>query len=195
MRVLIAAAMLTSFFLSPAAIADPLHKSGNHGEWRHAESGWIFPIRTAGFDRVGRPYTLDGNSDVGGEYAEGEGDARKTALVDLYLPDTAAAGATLEGAKAALVKIESDSEPLTPTEAPFSIPEKADVTGVKLTVVPKQGAARLLYFFTAPNFVVTVRATVPAADAKADASIDEFVRAMRWDTLGVFDDHMHSGGT
>src|SRR5688572_24516590 len=122
MRALIAAAMLTSFLLPQSGLADPLHKVGKNGEWRHSESGWIFPARTGGLERVGSPYTLDGNDDVGAEYAAGEASARRTALVDVYLPDSAATGATLAGAKAALVKA-SDAAP-EPMETTFPIPGK-----------------------------------------------------------------------
>jgi hypothetical protein len=96
--------------------------------------------------------------------------------------------------KAALIKSAGDGKELT--ETPFGIPGKPDVQGIKVAVVPKGSTGRLfLYFFTAPGWVVSVRATVPGGDEKPGDPMDEFVRAMRWDTLGVFDDNMHGGGS
>lgn len=198
MRKLIAAAMLASFLLPQAGLADPLHKAGSRGDWRHADSGWIFPTRIADLERVGRPYTIDGNNDVGAEYAAGQAAELRTALVDVFLPDSAATGATLAGAKSVLTNIGTgeNTPPPDPSEEPFGIPGKPDVKGVKLAVPAAQGhGTRLLYFFTAPGWVVSVRATLPAGDSDAGESMDTFVRAMRWDTLGVYDDDMHSGGS
>jgi hypothetical protein len=194
MRTLIAAAMLVSFLLPHLSLADPLHKSGKRGEWRHAESGWVFAAQIAGLERVASPYTIDGNNDVGAEYAAGEASARRTAFVDIFLRDSAATGATLVGAKATLIKAGGVSQRLT--ETPFEIPGKPDLKGVKLVVSPKEGTDRLLlYFFTAPGWVVSVRATAPADTAKPADSMDGFVRALPWDTLGAFDDNMHGGGS
>jgi hypothetical protein len=192
MHRLIAAAMLASFLLPQPSFADPLHKSGKSGEWRHADSGWVFPSKIAGLERVASPYTIDGNNDVGAEYAADDASGHRTAFVDIYLPDSAATGATLVGAKAALIKAGGALQ----KETRFEIPGRPDLKGVKLVVSPKESTDRLfLYFFTAPGWVVSVRATVPAGAAKPDGPIDEFVRAMPWETLGALDDNMHGGGS
>jgi hypothetical protein len=194
MRTLIAAAALWLVAFTPGAFADPLHKYGSRGAWRHADSGWIFPKQMGAFTRAGEPYTIDGNNDVGAEFVAGEaGGTQRRALVSVYFPDSAAAGADLSSAKAALLKGHQQGS----AEQPFEIPRTPEVKGVRLTAagdaVPG-GSRSILYFFSAPSWIVTVVATVPAPDTGNDVFMDEFVRSLPWETLGVYDDNMHGGG-
>jgi|GEM_PF-2101303 len=195
-RKLSAVAALTTLLLTQAVIADPLHKFGTRGEWRHADSGWIFPRDIGGLQRDGSPYTIDGNNDVGAEYTKDEDGQHLSVLVDLYLPDSAASGATLAGATASLLKGRGIAPDRAPeSEQAFEIPQRADVQGRRFTFVSGEDSGTsqpVLYFFSASGWVVTVRTTAPA---EALGAVDEFVRAMRWDTLGVYDDNMHGGGS
>jgi hypothetical protein len=194
MRTLIAAMTLWSLIFTPLTFADPLHKYGGRGDWRHADSGWIFPKQVGAFARVGEPYTIDGNNDVGAEFVASDADGtQRRALVSVYFPDSAATGASLSGAKAALLKGHRQGS----AEQPFEIPRTPDVKGVKLTPPPDSssgGSRSILYFFSAPSWIVTVVATGPVPDTGNDTAIDEFVRTLRWETLGVHDGNMHGGG-
>ena len=47
--------MLACLVCSQAGLADPLHKFGPDGGYRHESSGWIFPRHVAGLERVDAP--------------------------------------------------------------------------------------------------------------------------------------------
>ena len=66
-----------------ASLADPLHKVGDEGAWRHADSGWLFPKQIGGFARVTAPYTIDGNNDVGANYEHVVNGLRTTAVIEV----------------------------------------------------------------------------------------------------------------
>jgi hypothetical protein len=161
------AAMLACLVCSQAGLADPLHKFGPDGGYRHESSGWIFPRRVAGLERADPPYLIDGNDDVGADYATVERGVRRTALVHVYHADSAASGSKLVTATAA-------------TQEAFAVGEASELTGVKVSDGPT------LYFFQTPAWVVTIRTTAP---------LDEFVRALRWDTLGSDAGNLHGGGS
>ncbi len=52
-------AALALFYIFPAH-ADPLHARAG-GEYWHHDSGWIFPEKIAGFERVGVPQDVAGS--------------------------------------------------------------------------------------------------------------------------------------
>jgi hypothetical protein len=158
------AAMLAWLVCSQAGFADPLHKFGPDGGYRHESSGWIFPRHVAGLERVDAPYQIDGNDDVGAEYATVVDGERRSAQVHVYHADSGASGAKLETAARS-------------TQEAFAVGE---VSGVKVA-----DTRSTLYFFQTTAWVVTVRTTAPEAD------LDEFVQALRWDTLGSDAGNLH----
>jgi hypothetical protein len=69
-----------------------------------------------------------------------------------------------------------------------------EITGVKVSFTPAAGkdcSRATLYFFQTAHWVITVRGTAPAADKKAEAALQDFVFALRWDTLDT-DPFLHA---
>lgn len=177
---------------SMLALADPLHKFGGDGAWRHEGSGWMFPRQVGDFDRHDAPYTIDGNNDVGAEYATLAAGARRSALVDVYYADSAASGATLEGAKT-MSATKRGARLIS--EQPFAVNTQHELVGIKATYEPIEGSKAALYFFKTPHWVVTVRTTAQSDDADANTAFDELVRALPWDTLDSDPGDLHAGGS
>jgi hypothetical protein len=162
---------------SSISSADPLHPFGNEGTWRHEYSGWQFAKQVAGFSRVMAPYTIDGNNDAGVRYESTSG---ISAVVEIYLADSAAADAKLDGAKASTAQKAGESARIR-SEEPFRIKERKAVRGTKITYAAGDAETNL-YFFDAKRWTVKVLGTGSGDDA--NKVLDAFVRALPWDTLG-----------
>jgi hypothetical protein len=163
-KVSVLAAGLLIGLTSSIGSADPVHPFGNEGAWRHEYSGWQFTRQVGDFSRVMAPYTIDGNNDAGVRY---ENPAGLTAVVEIYLGDSAATDATFDGAKASAGKsahIES--------ERPFRVGAHK---GVK---VEYEGTQTTLYFFKEQRW------TVKVLGSGSGKVLDAFVRALPWDSLG-----------
>lgn len=172
------AASLLVGLTSSISSADPLHPFGNEGAWRHEYSGWQFPKVVGGFSRVMAPYTIDGNNDVGVRYENASG---IIAIVEVYVADSAAPDATLDGAKANAAKTAGESAHMQ-SERPFPIEaHNASVRGTKVTFAADDARTRL-YFFAADRWSVKVLGAASGDDA--DKVLDSFVHALPWDTLG-----------
>ncbi|HEY0686366.1 MAG TPA: hypothetical protein VGD45_28775 [Steroidobacter sp.] len=159
-------------------LADPLHKFGNEGAWVHVDSGWRFPKEVGDFGRVTQPYNIDGNNDAGAEYRQ----AQVSAEVDVYAADSAAVDATIEGAKDTAARKAGEGAQVR-SEKPFQVAGLKG--GVKITYAPKSDAAGVqtnLYYFTTDRWRVKVLATT---EAGGELALDEFVRALPWNTLGT----------
>jgi hypothetical protein len=175
------AACLLIALTSSIGIADPLHQFGTEGAWRHEFSGWQFAKQIGGFSRALAPYTIDGNNDVGARYENGSG---LMATVEVYLADSAAPDAKLDGAKATAAQTSGESAHIQ-SEQPFPLGTHKTVRGTKITYAADEksrGARTSLYFFEASRWTVKVLAS-PSSDDQGEA-LDAFVRALPWDTLG-----------
>jgi hypothetical protein len=180
-------ALACSLF-GPASLADPMHKYGNAGAYRHEHSGWLFPKQVGDFARVGEPYLIDGSSsDIGGEYAQGMNEARVSASVEVYGSDSVASDAKLENAKASAARKAGTAAHLQ-EEGSFQLGARDDLSAVKVTYVPEAKSQRSqtrLYFITTERWVVKVLASIGTADDDAGKTLDAFVRDLPWNTLGV----------
>ncbi len=176
--------------------ADPLHRIGSNGDHRHEGSGWIYPKQVADFARTDAPYTIDGNNDVGAEYRQEAAHGSRTAVVEIYYPDSAAAGATLVTAMQAVKRAAGDGADMRPpAEELFTLPGIADLDGVRIHYVALSGSNAMqtsLYFFRSPTWTVAVRTSAPANDEGSTAAFDHFVRALRWETLGTDAGDLHA---
>lgn len=74
-------AALALFYIFPAH-ADPLHARAG-GEYWHHDSGWIFPEKIAGFERVGVPQDVAGSRVAAAYYARVENGQRMVASVEV----------------------------------------------------------------------------------------------------------------
>jgi hypothetical protein len=174
---------LACSLVGPASLADPMHKYGNEGAYRHEHSGWQFPKQVGDFTRVGEPYLIDGNSsDAGGEYAQGLADVRVAATVEVYGSDSVASDAKLENAKASAVRNAGAAAHLQ-SEQPFPL-ARDGLSAVKVMFAPepKAQSQTSLYFVTTDRWVVKVLAST---GKDAGKTLDAFVRDLPWDTLGV----------
>jgi hypothetical protein len=172
-KISVLAAGLLVALTSSIATADPIHPFGNEGAWRHEYSGWQFARQVGEFARVMAPYTIDGNNDVGVRYQHASG---LTAVVEIYLADSAASDAKLDGAKASAAQKAGEAAPLQ-SERPFKIKGHKGVRGTKITY----GAATRLYFFEANRWTVKVLSSGSSEDA--GKAMDAFVRALPRDSL------------
>lgn len=171
------AASLLVGLTSSIGSADSLHPFGNEGAWRHEYSGWQFARQVAGFSRVIPPYTIDGNNDAGVRYENTSG---VSAVVEIYLADSAATDAKLDGAKASAAQKAGGSARVQ-SERPFRIKEHKDARGTKITYAAND-ASTSLYFFEANRWTVKVLGSASGDDPSK--VLDAFVRALPWDTLG-----------
>ncbi|MET0533031.1 MAG: hypothetical protein ABW171_02300 [Steroidobacter sp.] len=177
------AVLVACLLTSLSSLADPLHPFGNDGAWRHEYSGWQFIKQVVGFTRVMAPYTIDGNNDVGVRYEHAAtGGAPLSAIVEVYLADSAAHDAKLDGAKASAASTAGESAHLR-SEKSFEVGD--GIRGVKVTYAAdarSSGAQTSLYFFEIRRWRVKVLGSTAAADAGKE--FDTFVKALPWDTLG-----------
>jgi hypothetical protein len=173
-KTFVLAACLAVSLTSAISTADPLHPFGNEGAWRHEYSGWQFAKQVGDFSRVLAPYTIDGNDDVGVRYENSSG---LTAVVEIYLADSAAPDAKLAGAKASAAQKAGESSHIR-SERPFRI---GAVRGTKI-IYEMDGARTSLYFFEAKHWTVKVLGGASGVDA--GKVLDAFVRALPWDSLG-----------
>lgn len=173
---------LATWACIPASLADPLHKFGSDGAWRHEDSGWLFPKEIGAFTRVTAPYTIDGNNDVGVQYEQVANEARTSAVVEVYASDSAAADAKLETAKATAARTAGAAARLESEQA-IRLDARDGLAGVKVTYTSDAESHRSqtsLYFIETDRWIVKILAT--AQDGEA---LDAFVHALPWDTLGV----------
>ncbi|MBL8268758.1 hypothetical protein [Steroidobacter sp.] len=177
-------AALALLGVAGSGVADPLHKFGHDGAWRHVDSGWMFPASVSGFSRVGQPYNIDGNNDAGAEYRPASGSS-VSAEVDVYAADSGAPDATLDGAKSTAARKAGESAGVS-SEQPFQIDTLKGVRGVKVRHAGTEAAGTLtnLYFFTTERWRVKVLANSAATGKDGDAALDAFVQALPWETLG-----------
>lgn len=178
--------LATCLFASLASMADPLHQFGNDGAWRHEYSGWQFAKQVGDFSRVKAPYTIDGNNDVGVMYEHASDKSRVNAVVEIFLADSAAPDAKLDGAKASAARKAGDAAQVQ-TERPFRIASHESVRGTKITYAvdgKASGPQTNLYFFETNRWTVKVFGSTDAAGADAGKMLDAFVNALPWDSLG-----------
>lgn len=177
------APLLAGWLCCATTFADPAHKVGDDGAWCHVDSGWMFPARVGEFTRIRPPYTIDGNNDVGAQYQQ----PNAAAIVEIYAADSAAADATLIGAKANAARKAGELAHATADES-FRIDAKQDLSGVKVSYVAEpesSGPQTHLYFFATDRWHVKVLVTAPTASANAAQAPDTFVQSLPWNTLGT----------
>lgn len=178
-------AVALAYWAVPVSLADPLHKFGNEGAWRHEDSGWLFPRQIGAFTRVTTPYAIDGNNDVGVQYEQVVNETRAAAVVEVYASDSAAADAKLEAAKAAAARTAGAAARLESDQA-FRPDERNELHGVKVTYASDADSRRAqtnLYFIESDRWIVKILAQ--NAGENADRALDAFVQGLPWDTLGV----------
>ena len=169
----------------PAGLADAWHQFGQQDAYWHHGSGWIFPGRIGEFELVRTPYQIDGNDDVGAQYEMVVNGMPRTAEVVIYYPNSAAIGARLDTARAAMQSSSANGKPISPKrQGKFAIERRLEIVGVR-TIYSSQDVQRGLYFFQTPNWVVTIRTQTQAADIDATKALNAFVQEQRWDTLGT----------
>jgi hypothetical protein len=188
-RILTAAALACLLHV-PTSLADPLHKSGADGAWRHHGSGWIYPRQLGGLELAGPPYTFEGNDDVGARYTATVDGQLRTAFVDVYYPESAAIGAKLSTAREIAKQMPGGGKLVQINdEKPFHLhaSSSSELSALKITYGPEgAGAAQAaLYFVRTATWVVTIRTTAAATDSHASKAMDAFVRALPWDSLGT----------
>lgn len=176
---------LTAAWLLAASLpcmADPLHAVGDDGTYRHEDSGWLFRAQVADFERVGSPYTIDGNADAGAHYQH-EG---VLIVVDVFARESFANDATVDGAKRTAAKAAGEAARATAEEA-VALGSGADIHAIRVvyTLADKTGA--VLYFAEKKPWTVKILVT-GAQDAGA---VDAFVRALPWQTLGADTSDLH----
>jgi len=179
-------AFLFASLASSMSTADPLHPFGNEGAWRHEYSGWQFAKQVGGFSRELAPYTIDGNDDAGVSYEYASSGPRITAIVEIYLADSAAPDATLDGARASAARKAGDSAHAQ-AEQPFRVDAREAVRGIKITYAADgtpTGAQTSLYFFEASRWTVKVLGSTDSASDDTGKVLDAFVQALPWKTLG-----------
>lgn len=169
----------------PMSLADPLHKFGDEGAWRHEDSGWLFPTQIGAFIRVTAPYTIDGNNDVGVQYAQVVNEHRAAAIVEVYASDSAAPDAKVETAKATAARTAGAAARLE-SDQTFQLDARSELRGVKVTYTSDAGSNRSqtsLYFIASERWIVKILAQ--NAGDNAGQVLDAFVHDLPWDTLGV----------
>ncbi|MGC3980890.1 MAG: hypothetical protein QM808_06515 [Steroidobacteraceae bacterium] len=170
------------------ARADALHKYFKEDTYWHHGSGWLYPRHVGDFTLDGSPTQVDGNDDLSAIYKQDANDMHRLAIVDLYYPQSASKWAQLSSARAG-VMVEAQNDECTveskADEKTFVLENYPQISGVKVTFVSLKAGCdqRALYFFRAPNWIVSVRTTSMAVDLEAVKIIDSFVRALRWDSL------------
>ncbi len=185
------AAAVASLLIAPSAFADAWHKYAKWDAFWHHGSGWIYPRNVGALELQGTPMQIDGNDDLTAEYTMTSDGTRRSAFVDVYFPDSAAVGAKLETARAAVkarAKADKDTCKSKQSEEKYAIDKHPEIVGTRIVFQPKSAAGctrSQLYFFRSPDWVITVRTTASATDDAATKVLDEFVRALRWDTLGT----------
>jgi hypothetical protein len=182
LALLIAATLTTA-----ASVADPLHKYGNDGAWCHVDSGWMFPMEVGNFARVLQPYNIDGNNDAGAEYKQASDPLQGTVEVDVYAADSAAADASIDGAKATAARKAGEGAKVE-SEQPYQLETAQHLQGVKIkfvtdTATPAEQTN--LYYFTTDHWHVKVLARARLAGNESDRALDAFVQALPWNSLGT----------
>lgn len=182
-------AVVLCCLLGAAAFGDPLHKFHHQDGYWHHGSGWVFAIAIGAFKLTRGPYQIAGNDDVGAEYAMGSNGSRRSAIVDVYYPSSADVFARFDSAKAALQATANGNECIgSSSEEGTLAVRQSQIVGVTLTIVPRSAhdcSRASLYFFQTSDWVISVRTTATATDADAGKALDDFVRALPWETLGT----------
>ena len=168
----------------PTGFADTLHKFGKRDGYWHHDSGWVFPGRIGPFELAGSPTEMDGSGDVTATYTTvGSNGSSRTANVDVFHPSSASRGAKLFSAKADMeAKLDSAKCSTSRSEKAFVLKDRPAIVGTRVTFAGDCSKASL-YFFQAAHWVIAVRTTAAAEDSDAAAALDEFMRALPWDTL------------
>jgi hypothetical protein len=187
--------LLVAFVMAiwePTSLADPLHKVDHEGAYQHEQSGWLFPKQLGEFTRLGPPYTIDGNNDVGAEYQLTAEGVRMTAVVEVYSADSAAEHADLATSKTAF---ERNLALRAGSEDAFTVQHEPEIVGFKviytLGAEAKHTSANL-YFLRTEHWIVNIRSTVEAVTGDAPNVSDDFVRHLPWQTLGIDPGDLHS---
>ncbi len=170
----------------PGCVCRSLHKFAKQDAYWHHGSGWVFPRDIGPFKLRGSATQLDGNDDVSGEYLMEQNGAPTTAFVEVYYPTSAAVGAKLDTARAAILS--RAGKGCEPSESAREVHGRQAsrhrwIEGRLRAEVRKGCALSELYFFRTPNWVITVRAIAPAKDRTVGKALDTFVQGLRWDTL------------
>lgn len=161
-----------------ACPADPLHAVGDDGVYRHEDSGWLFLARIAAFERTGSPYTIDGNADAGAHYTHRDL-TTGLVVVEVFARESFAGDATLPGAKQT-ARTAAGAPSAVQTEEVLQLPGVPDIQVVKITYAPADRTPVYLYFAEKKPWAVKILAT----GMDTAAAVDDFVRALPWETLG-----------
>jgi hypothetical protein len=183
------ALLIASTLTGAASVGDPLHKYGNQGAWCHVDSGWMFPLNVANFERVLQPYNIDGNNDAGAEYKQESG-LQGAVEVEVYAADSAATDANIDGAKATAARKTGEGAKVE-SEQPFQLDTAKGLHGVKIKYASDAAASGEqinLYYFMTDRWHVKVLSHAKVAGKESDQALDAFVQALPWSTLGT-----HSG--
>jgi hypothetical protein len=170
------------------AHADPLHSVAGGAYWHH-DSGWMFPEKLGEFVRVGVPQDVGGSRDAVAFYAREVDGQRIVASVDVFPADSAADAATLENAKAALLR---DTSVSVDDLVESTLPLRQDGALLAAQVIVAHGASgnlpRALYFVSSGEWRVRIVFTAAQAVGQIPGGV-EFVREQRWDTLSPGSPH------
>lgn len=170
------------------AYAEPFQKQAD-GAVLHTASGWTFPQSIGDFQRVGDPQGIAGTPDGIANYEFVVNGNQHSATVYVYPPDSRAADASLEGAKAAIVaRLKSlplaqlwSEGPFRAGTAPVLVGEKAFY---KIGIGPQSYQTNLYYFDTG-KWIVKIRLSVQKTEKETFQALDTFVRNQPWDSLGL----------
>ena len=161
-------ALLAAFPLANTR-ADPIHAVADGAYWHHG-SHWTFPESVGRYVRVGIPQDVAGSEDAVAYYAYEEGDQRYTAVVDVYLANSAFVE-DLEGSR--LGKLIS--------EEVFAVNGTQGLAGTRRVYEIGLSGEKLkgIYFVSAGDWRVRIRIV-----GLALPEMDAFVRGQQWDKLG-----------
>lgn len=161
------------------ASADPVHRVADGAYWHH-DSGWIFPEKIGGFERVGAAQDVAGTADAVAYYAREIGGARIVVSVDVFPADSAAEGTTVATATAVMQRATRDAG-ADPDSRTLEI--AAGVLAAQVTLRQPELATLATFFFVeSGEWRVRIQTGAPVPEAAA-AEIEKFARGQRWDTL------------
>jgi hypothetical protein len=159
------------------------------GGVRHANSGWLFSKNIGDYARVGEPEGVAGGSDGVANYERPGSGSRVSATIYVYSSDTRALDASLDGAKAMIVsKLKSEFLAQSWSEGPFRVGTTPSLVGEKAFYKVGLGPASWqsnLYYFDTGKWVVKIRMTTEKTDKDNFNTLDAFVRALPWESLGL----------
>lgn len=163
------------------ASADPIHAVGDGSYWHH-DSGWIFPARIAGFERVGFPQDVAGTRDAVAYYAREMDGVRVVISVDVFPVDSAAEATTLDSAKAVLEK--NAGVAATGLEQSTLALGAGDLRATHVFLrEPGRASFFTFYWVESGDWRVRIWTRSPQASPATTPAVEAFVRGQRWDTL------------